>query len=55
MFSDEDNHIYCHHEILLTSFPLALEWMDFDPGEPDKKGDYSLFHTLYILVIAVFG
>ena len=38
VFSDGDFHCYCHHEILLTSFPLALEWMDFDPGEPDKKG-----------------
>ena len=38
MFSDDDFHCYSHHEILLTSFPLAMEWMDFDPGEPDKKG-----------------
>ncbi|CAI8008118.1 Periodic tryptophan protein 1 homolog [Geodia barretti] len=40
VFSDDDFHCYCHHEILLTSFPLAMEWMDFDPGEPDKKGSY---------------
>ena len=38
VFSEDDFHSYSHHEILLTSFPLALEWTDFDPGEPDKKG-----------------
>lgn len=40
VFSEDDFHCYSHHEILLTSFPLAMEWMDFDPGEPDKKGSY---------------
>ena len=27
---------------MLTSFPLALEWMDFDPDQPDKRGDLEL-------------
>ena len=39
VYSESDNHSYCHHEILLSAFPLALEWMDFDPEQPDKKGE----------------
>ena len=38
VYSESDDHAHSHHEILLTSFPLALEWMDFDPEQPDKKG-----------------
>ena len=38
VYSESDNHNYCHHEILLSAFPLALEWLDFDPEQPDKKG-----------------
>lgn len=40
MYSESDNHSYCHHEILLSAFPLALEWLDFDPEQPHKKGEY---------------
>ena len=48
VYSESDDHSYCHHEILLTSFPLALEWMDFDPEQPDKKGACPI--NLWILV-----
>ena len=42
VYSESDNHNYCHHEILLSAFPLALEWLDFDPEQPDKKGECSV-------------
>ena len=38
VFSSEDSHAYSHHEILLSNHPLALEWLDFDPGHPEEKG-----------------
>ena len=39
VYSEGEDHAFSHHEILLTAFPLALEWLDFDPEQPDKKGD----------------
>lgn len=39
VYDEEDGHSYCHHEVLLTSYPLAIEWMDFDPEQPDVKGN----------------
>ena len=38
VYSESEQHSYCHHEVLLSSFPLALEWLDFDPEQPDKRG-----------------
>ena len=33
VYEEEDNNLYCHHDVLLSSFPLAIEWMNFDPGD----------------------
>ena len=42
VFDDTDNHCYCHHEILINTYPLALEWLDYDPGQPEVKGKHSV-------------
>ena len=44
VFNEQDNHSFCHHEILITAYPLALEWLDFDPGEPDEKGKWDMLY-----------
>ena len=28
-----DRHFYIHHDLMLPSYPVCLEWMDFDPTE----------------------
>ncbi len=33
LYNEKDENLYCHHDILLGSFPLALEWLDYDPGD----------------------
>ena len=60
VYSESDDHAHSHHEILLTSFPLALEWMDFDPEQPDKKGQpyvirlssCSQFSTMAVIALS---
>jgi len=31
-----DGSLYCHHDVILSSCPLAMEWVGFDPGESDS-------------------
>ena len=40
MYNEEDNDLYVHHDILLDTFPLALEWLNFDPEDDNKQGLY---------------
>ncbi|KAH3724759.1 periodic tryptophan protein 1 homolog [Dreissena polymorpha] len=30
VYNSEQDHFYCHHDFLLSTFPLVLEWMDYD-------------------------
>merc|ERR1740131_667133 len=38
VYNDVEDALYVHHDILLPSFPLALEWLSFDP-ESDTRGN----------------
>jgi periodic tryptophan protein 1 len=32
----KDRSLYCHHDYILPSVPLAIEWLGFDPGDNCK-------------------
>jgi len=38
IYNDVEDALYVHHDMLLPSVPLALEWLSFDP-ESDTKGN----------------
>ena len=41
VYNEDEGNLYVHHDILLPSFPLAAEWMSFDPGS-SSTGEYAL-------------
>eukprot|EP01017_Pseudomicrothorax_dubius_P050014 TRINITY_DN9394_c0_g1_i9.p1 TRINITY_DN9394_c0_g1~~TRINITY_DN9394_c0_g1_i9.p1 ORF type:complete len:220 (+),score=81.08 TRINITY_DN9394_c0_g1_i9:67-660(+) len=46
IFEEETSNLYVHHDILLSAFPLCLEWLPVDPasfGEDHlNKGNFVL-------------
>jgi len=45
VYNDVEDALYIHHDILLPSFPLALEWLSFDP-ESDTRGNLVAVGTM---------
>ncbi|KAG8864785.1 hypothetical protein FRB96_003371 [Tulasnella sp. 330] len=38
VYDDSQDNLYIHHDILLPSFPLCLEWLDYVPGSSTNSG-----------------
>ncbi|KAI9203673.1 WD40-repeat-containing domain protein [Polychytrium aggregatum] len=39
LFEEEEDNLYVHHDIMLPSFPLCIEWLDFHIGRnKDREG-----------------
>ena len=45
VYEEFDDHLFVHHDIMLASYPLCLEWLDFDP-EQEKAGNMLAVGTM---------
>lgn len=54
VYSSEDSNLYVHHDLMLPSFPLCLEWLDYKPAghgadqnsAPGTKGNFIAVGTM---------
>jgi len=45
VYNENDNNLYCHHDVMLPSFPLSMEWLDFDAGE-EEPGNFVAISSM---------
>lgn len=38
VYNEREDSFYCHHDIILPSFPLCIEWLNYDSADP-KPGN----------------
>lgn len=48
VYNEDEDSCYVHHDIILDSFPLCLEWLSFDPTLNGKSGNYN-HNVIYIV------
>lgn len=37
-----DSNLYVHHDLMLPSFPLCVEWVNYQPGQQVAEGDANI-------------
>ena len=42
VYNDVEDHLYVHHDVLLPSFPMAIEWMGLERGEWQDRRTFQL-------------
>lgn len=60
VYEEDQKNAYVHHEILVGGMPLCVEWMDYDPGQPEAPGvcaglgvqyvRYTLGHVVHVVL-----
>lgn len=45
VYDDKEGSLYVHHDIMLPSFPLCLEWLPVTPGTDSKPGNFVAIGT----------
>jgi len=46
VYNEDEDSLFVHHDILIDSFPLCLEWLSFDPCAEEKSGNYIAVGTM---------
>ena len=45
LFEEENSNLYIHHEIMLATFPLCMEWIPYNPKNTAKPANFLAVGT----------
>ncbi|XP_055352328.1 periodic tryptophan protein 1 homolog [Paramacrobiotus metropolitanus] len=40
VYNEENDDFYIHHDMILPSYPLALEWLNYQSGQTEESGNF---------------
>lgn len=52
VYNEDEGSLYCHHDLLLPSLPLAVEWLDHEAGQ--SPGNYCALSNVGYTTIDVW-
>ncbi len=50
VYEEQEDNLYVHHDIMLPSFPLCLEWVDFPMGRKSNQTTPGILESVSYLV-----
>jgi periodic tryptophan protein 1 len=54
LYEQEEDNLYVHHDIMLPSFPLCAEWMDYKVGKkagtPGSGINFCIIRMIFMFI-----
>lgn len=46
VFNNANAELFILHDFFLPSYPICIEWLDFNPNDSENRGNFAAVGTL---------